>query len=229
MKKIVVWLMLGCIVLSLVGCNGSKSNTTISGKEDGVEQQDDVKEDSNNEEIKSDEVIDENWGVDENCVTEKNDVKLRANIKFPYLCGIVEGTGKIAYQTDNSLVLLGKEIDFNEPEVEDGKIENIFPAYFEKVTEIMEAYRGAGFKDYKFDITSKEILTINEYEMCKYIGKHTFSSRKESFEIGFVAYATKLKGNDAIVYWMVFDETEEQSLGRLIESHADKMAQTLHE
>mgnify|MGYP003300822225 CR=1 FL=1 len=172
---------------------------------------------------------DDKWGVDENTITEKNDKKVRAHIKFPNLCGIVEGTGKIAYQPDESLVLLGSEIDFNEPEIEGNKIENIFPAYFIKVAEIMEAYRGAKYKDFEFEITSKETVNVNGYEMCKYTGKHTFASRKDNYEMNFVAYATRLKGNDAVVYWMVLDETDDQILSDVIESHADKMAQTLHE
>lgn len=227
MKKKVIL----CLSLILLFILTSCGNNTV--------QAEGVNKDTSTENINSsgeteresteDNSVNDNWGVDENCVTEKNGVTLRAYIKFPYLCGIVEGTGKIAYQTDESLVLLGKEISFEEPEVEGDKIENIFPAYFGKVAEIMEAYRGAKYKDFEFEITSKETVDVNGYEMCKYTGKHTFASRKDSFEMNFVAYATRLKGNDAVVYWMVLDETDNQSLSEVIESHADKMAQTLHE
>ena len=48
-------------------------------------------------------------------------------------------------------------------------------------------------------------------------------------EMDFVSYTTRLKGNNAAIYWMVIDESVDHSLGKLIESHADKMAQTLHE
>lgn len=177
----------------------------------------------------TEENVDDKWGVDENIITEKEEQKLRAYIKFPNICGMVKGTGKIAYQPDESIVVLGSEIDFNEPEIEEDKIENIFPAYFEKVAEIIAGYRGAKYKDFEFEITSKETVNVNGYEMCKYTGKHTFASRDNNFEMNFVAYATRLKGNDAVVYWMVLDETDDQSLSEVIESHADKMAQTLHE
>lgn len=226
MKKKVILCLSLILLFVLTACG----NNTVHAE--GVKK-DTSTEDMNSSEGLESELteneVDDGWGVDENTITEKNDKKARAYIKFPNLCGIVEGTGKIAYQPDESLVLLGSEIDFEEPEVEGNKIENIFPAYFGKVAEIMEAYRGAKYKDFEFEITSKETVNVNGYEMCKYTGKHTFASRDNSFEMNFVAYATRLKGNDAVVYWMVLDETDDQSLSEIIESHADKMAQTLHE
>lgn len=130
---------------------------------------------------------------------------------------------------DDTLVILGAENDFEEPTIEGDPIANIFPAYFQKVNGILEAYRGSRYKDFAFEIISQESLSVNDYEMCKYKGKHTFTYKGENVEMSFVAYATRLKANDAVVYWMVLDETDEQSLSELIESHADKMAKSLHE
>ena len=227
-KKILNILLISTLILGLTACGNENVSTEDINKDSSTEKVDtNTKFDSQETETEQTEV--ENWGVDESTVAERDDVKSRAYIKFPTLSGIDRGTGKIAYQTDKSLVILGSEIDFNEPEVENDKSESIFPAYFLKVVEIMKAYREYDFNDFAFEITKQETLTVNDYEMCKYFGKHTFTFDGEPCEIAFVAYTTRLKGNNAAVYWMVLDETEDQSLSSVIESHADKMAQTLHE
>lgn len=227
MKKRILWCLMTLVLVSgITACGTNTENAAGTDKDETIGKTDYFTGDEQND---SEEEESENWGVDESLVTEKNNKMLRLHIKFPQLGGIVEGTGKIAYQKDNSLVLLGGENNFNEPEVEGDKLDNILPAYFDKVIEIMEAYREYDFKDFVFEITDKELVTVNDYEMCKYTGIHTFTFKDEPCEMAFVAYATRLKGNDAVAYWMVLDETEDQSLGEVIESHADKMAQTLHE
>ena len=223
MKKMIsILLTLMLVCLSLTAC-GNKADQEQSNKINSSE------EISSNENTDISSEDDTPWGVDENKITEKNDVKARVYIKFPYLTGITKGQGKIAYQNDGSLVILGSESDFEEPTVENGKVENIFPAYFDKVKGTLKLYRQVDYSDYDFEIQNKKVISINDYEMCKYTGIHNFKLNGENKSISFVAYSTKLKSNDAAVYWMVLDDTAEQSLGSTIESHADKMAESLHE
>lgn len=223
MKKLFTVLMIAVLLcLSLTACG----NESIKEPNDNTDSSIQSSETSNIQEPQKE---DEIWGVEENKITEKNDKKARVYIKFPYLTGITKGQGKVAYQTDGSLVILGSESDFEEPNVDGGKVENIFPAYFEKIKGTLKLYRQVDYSDYDFEIKTKEVITVNNYEMCKYIGNHTFTLNGEKKSISFVGYSTKLNSNDAAVYWMVLDDTTEQSLGSTIESHADKMAESLHE
>ena len=169
------------------------------------------------------------WGVQEEIVSGKNDILATAYIRFPTLSGIVRGTGKIAYQTDDTLVLLDAERKTGSPELDRDSCDGVFPAYFEQTKKIMKSYRQMNYEDFDFTVETKEVVTINGYEMCKYTGKHTFTVDGEAAQLNYVAYATKLKENDAIVYWMVLDESVDQSLGNTIEEYAQKMAYSLCE
>ena len=71
--------------------------------------------------------------------------------------------------------------------------------------------------------------TIGEYKMHVFEGKLSFMNDTKPMNFTFVAYATKLKSNNGIAYWMVFDITDELSEGNLIREHAYNMALTLRE
>lgn len=212
------------LLLNLTACGVTKVNEDSIGKENSIEKNTELESDNTQEE----EVAVETWGNEESTVREKDNQTAWAYIKFPELLGITEGSGEIAYQPDGSLVIFDGQYS-NSPADSGVPADEIFPIYFEQTTKIMKAYKGFGYENFKFEVVEKENTIINDYEMCKYIGKHTFEGDGKTYEMSFVAYATRLKGNDAAVYWMVLDETGDQSLGELIESHADKMAKTLHE
>lgn len=222
MKKTITFLLLiSLLCLTLTACsNDNKQKTSNINTSEQV---------SENQSANNSNVEEAEWGVPESRLTIRNNIETRAYIKFPFLAGIIKGPGLVAYQTDGSLVFLSTEMDYKEPDINDRKSENIFPAYFEKTIDMMSAYRRIDHENFNFEISSKENVKINDYEMCKYKGLHTFTVKGEEKSISYVAYATKLKANDAVVYWMVLDDTEDQSLGSVIESHADKMAESLHE
>lgn len=88
----------------------------------------------------------------------------------------------------------------------------------------MRLYRGLTYSDFAFQVTTTESATIKGYEMCKFEGVHTFAIDGVAQTMNFVAYATQLKANGAYVYWMVLDETTDQSLGNTIAEHAYNMA-----
>lgn len=234
MKKILTILLSLAMIVGLCACgsekqteNNEKGNTDTN-IESIVEEVDDEKEDESEENM-------EDWGVQEKIVAKKNDTFTTAYIKFPTLSGITEGTGKIAYQKDNTLVILDAEHKDVFPNVTASSCEDVFPAYFEQTKSIIDAYRQMDYDNFEFNVSNKETVTVNGYEMCKYTGKHTFTIDTYSdegtidCEMNFVAYATKLNGNGVYVYWMVLDESEDQSLSKTIEEYADKMAKTLHE
>lgn len=229
MKKLFLSLLCGVMLIGLsTGCGKQITEETPNNNSTNTEN-------SSKEEQKEPEINLDNWGVQENLTTRKNNNTITAWIKFPTLSGITRGTGKVAYQKDKTLVLFDGERQTGSPELVGGKIENVLPAYFEQANVIMDAYRQMNWSDFDFKVNSKEVMTINGYEMCKYTGKHTSTFKDvntfetENIEMNFVAYATKLKGNDAVVYWIVIDESEDQSLGKTIEEYAKNMAYTLHE
>lgn len=220
MKKIILTtILLGCLMFGLVWCGNKEPNITKANNP--TESNRDEKE-SESEQKHNGEVESEKWGVAESHISEKNGIKSRIYINFPTLCGIMEGSGKIAYQEDGSLVILDSQYKYS-PVIDDELlVDQVFPAYFEQTIKIINAYQNAYFKDFAFEITDKELVTVNDYEMCKYTRTHTFTFKDEPCEMAFVAYATRLKGNDAVAYWMVLDETEDQSqvhLQEVVQQH----------
>ena len=232
MKKIIYCLIIALVVcLSATACGENQDKDGSSAKST-AQQETETQGNTENEETPTEtpaETPIEDWGVAENIISKNNSMYARAHLKFPGLSGRDEGTGKIAYQLDETLVILDSQCRGDEPEVEGDLVENVFPAYLDKAKKIMKAYRGVRGKDFEFNINEKESVVINGYDMCKYVGEHTYTFNDEEKSIAFVAYATKLKTNGAFVYWMVLDESEDQSLGDLIESHAENMAKTLYD
>lgn len=205
----------------------------MTGNKDNENKDDKVAiKDSNVKEDKEEFDVTE-WGVQESIVSKKNDKLGCAYIKFPTLSGITRGTGKIAYQKDETLVILDAERKTGSPAVD--LIENVFPAYFDQTKDIMDSYRQMNYENFEFSVSEKETMNINGYEMCKFTGKHTYTVKDvntfevENININYVAYATQLKTNGAYVYWMVLDESEDQSLTKIIEDYAYKMALSLKE
>ena len=231
MKRVLLMLLVALLTLNcLAGCGKDKKPTNVDTPltTEKLEQ-------TQFPEATSSDNKDEEWGVQEMKVTEKNGVITTALIKFPHLTGIVRGTGKIAYQNDKSLVILDSERPTGSPSMPNDACEDVFPAYFEQTRAIIDSYRQMNYDNFEFTVSHKEIVTVNGYEMCKFTGKHTFTVKDvntfeiKNLDINFVAYATKLNGNGAYVYWMVLDESEDQSLTKTIEEYADKMAKTLSE
>ena len=230
MKKSVVTILSIVLIFSFFGCDKGTNNASDMAEKSSAKAEETASEATTAEPTETPaETPIEDWGVAENIISKNNSMYARAHLKFPGLSGRDEGTGKIAYQLDETLVILDSQCRGDEPEVEGDLVENVFPAYLDKAKKIMKAYRGVRGKDFEFNINEKESVVINGYDMCKYVGEHTYTFNDEEKSIAFVAYATKLKTNGAFVYWMVLDESEDQSLGDLIESHAENMAKTLYD
>lgn len=180
----------------------------------------------------------EGWGVWDKIVASNDS----GDVSSIYICVPTSelyliGSGLISYQADETLVICGGPHAVGNDYESITEVDKIFPAYFEQTIKIVENFRTHfhNCSDYAFKLTAQENIKINDYEMCRYTGVHTYT--EENIETGeiaeksmnFVAYATKIKENNAPVYWMVLDNSEDQSLGELIEADALNMAKTVHE
>lgn len=233
MKKILCTIIIVAIALQCLSC----------GSDESV---DDVPEESTSQSIESieptikteDEIVptpktedntDEEWGSVETIMTENDDGEYcKVYIHLPAFSGINEATGKVSAQLDHTLIILDAQINSRYPM--DGKdIDQVLPTYFPQTIDIFDSYRSEWYQNFDFTIKTREIVTINGYKMCKYVGTNTFTYNDEPGSRQFVAYATQTKTNGAYVYWMVMDESKDQSQGALIADHAERMAYTIYE
>lgn len=152
-----------------------------------------------------------------------------AQIKFPELLGNQYGTAMMGQQPDGTLVMFDVRWPKYIPE-EVGSVEEVFPAYFVQAQENMRCYRNKQWGNFSFEITEQERLTVNGYEMCKYKGVHkSTDDKKEAREFYYVAYAAAVNEGKDYVYWIVLDNSKDQSLHDTAEYNADMMAKTLSE
>lgn len=202
----------------------------INGQRNGQKEQQEQQSQKQEDILTKEDTEAKEWGVPEAIVVYNGKMQTVC-IKFPQYAGIPEGTGEMAMQGDGSFVFLdgqGMNTDIDVPE---DKIENVFPAYFEQTADSFNSSYIGIREDYAFELKDKELVTIADYEMCKFTGTCSFTiiSPKEKRTIDFVAYATKSKNTGAYVYWMVLDESEDGSLGDVIEDHARNMAESIKE
>lgn len=169
----------------------------------------------------------DNWGVVDGHTASNDSGMAQFFIHLPLNPGSQRGGALLAVQEDASVVIVDGE-NFLAP-VEIDSLDTLFPTWFESPKASVADYMGMAGADYEFEVTDQEMVTIGEYEMCRYEGKHTYTYHKEPKESQWVAYATKLKTNGAYVYWMVLDYSEDQSMSDTIADHAQKIALTLEE
>lgn len=222
-RLLLIFMLIG--VLGLSAC-GSDNNETESPNPEIIQSTLLESSVSESQETVSEENTTE-WGVTQRFSTSNNDIRTPIFINFPDLSGIPEGTGLIAYQDDATRVVLDSYLGGVSPEVEG--IEDVLPAYFEQTKAIFRANFGVQYSDAQFIIHSQELVSINDYEMCKYIGTHKYMYDGKPCDNKYVAYTTQVKANGAYIYWLVQDESKDQSLFETIEEYAYKMATTLLE
>lgn len=227
MKKIIATILALVMVLSLAACGGKTEEPTSGNDTPNVEQ---PKEETKAPAVEAPAPTEEPagpWGVTDNFTAFANDTFGGYYINFPELTGVPKGSGLVAYQSDGSLVIVDGQIIGGTIEV--GSVDEVLPAYFEQTIIMMDLYRNSAYDNFAFEIASQEHTTVNGYEMCKYAGVHSFTMDGVAATNNFVAYATQLNSNGAYVYWMVLDETADQSLGNTIADHAYRMALSLVE
>ena len=227
MKRIFTFIL--CLML-IICCVACKKDETID-KASNENSKESVEEESTDS-MPADDDEETPWGVTENTVVDNNNKLLRVFVNFSDFTGPTRGSGKLATQSDGSIMLF----DGQSPEITlpSEKIEDVFPAYFERAVFMLESEYVAKRKNFDFTIEQKENVTINEYEMCKISGKHSYTVvdenyKEKDYSCNYVAYATRTKGNNAIVYWMVIDGTKDNSLVNKIDELGQKMANSFCE
>ncbi|SCX11731.1 hypothetical protein SAMN02910339_01649 [Lachnospiraceae bacterium YSD2013] len=171
------------------------------------------------------------WGSYKDFVTRDNHMY----IKYPSL--IPTSTNHVAYQTDPTVAMFdyASENSYTD-EITD--LESILKVSIENGEEFgspiywMKDYWNIYTDGYvTMSISSTELETIGQYDCCKYIGTATHAGDYDKTEITtqFVAYSAYTKNGNEPFYWMVFDVSEDQSLGSTIADYAKKMGYTIVE
>ena len=218
---IVISLLLLCFCLT--ACGGDKEpgkeTSTNSTSQDEVINTD--IEDSN---VKVEEI----YKIDDSINAENSSgVMGTAYIKLPELASMRRGQGQVVEQSNDMLILMGGQ--HLETTITSNVIEEVLNDFFVQPIDVLSKYRRVDYQNYKFSISDTENMTINDYQMCKYKGEHTFTNNGENGKMNYVAFVAKLKSNDAYVYWIVLDESTEQNQSKDIDMCATKIAESLHE
>ena len=217
MKKKLFGVLLCVVLVSVfvVGCGKGKSENKDTEKEVVTH----VKKEHIEE---NDKLAD--WGEWETVSAQTSTSAPRmVFIKFPDTVGERHATGKLAKQKDGTLVLFDGQVYVETPNVENPK--STFPNYFDQLTDILSDYRGEGFSDFKYNIEEVKELEKNNFPMCKFVGAHSYNESGTVKTVSICIYAAKIN-NGAIAYWAVLDDSADQSLAKLVEKNADKMAET---
>lgn len=232
MKKIIsIILVLVMVCACLTACTGSKNENDVNSSSKNELQQDDT---NNGRDKDSESSNDGIFDVLDVIHTESLDrVFGSAYINLPQVASMSKGMGNVAEQNDKTLILFsGEHGDDFSTEAHSGKytLENVFSVFLEQPISILSHYRRVDNTDYAFEIETSELVEINGYKMCKHTGKHTYKAAdRGDLSLKYVAYITNLKSNNAYVYWIVLDESEDQSQGAKIDEYATKIAKSLRE
>ena len=124
------------------------------------------------------------------------------------------------------MVVLGGQNDYT-PEIT--AVSELLPAYTENVKTVLFATYGGFSENFVLTVESDKSVTVGEYKMHKFTGTMELDVLDDHYKLPFVAYATTLKSNGGYAYWLVYDKTADQSMGDVIEEHADNMAKTFRE
>ena len=156
-------------------------------------------------------------------------------IKYPSL--IPTSSNYVAYQADNTIALFmdttgcsysGEITDLDA--IIEKSIEN--PEEFSSPIYQMKKYWSIVLEGYvDMNIDSKTRETVGQYDCCKFVGTATHVGDFDKVEhvTQFVGYATFQKSDNTPIYWIVFDESEDQSQAELVAEHAKKMGYTIVE
>ena len=220
MKKFIILVFIFAMMLTLVACNKEDEPPKDNGSSTPTDQEEDVNETEDPLE----------WGVMDQFSADNENLIESYYINFPHYTGVSEGHSMIAEQLDGTVALIsGQNID--SPEI--SSTAELFPAYFDQLQNSLESYYGLRSSNYELSLTNTDSTTIGEYDMYIFTGTIAFDYDLQGEilhrEYQFISYATTLKSNRAYAYWVVYDETEDQSKGELIKEHALNMAKTFRE
>lgn len=225
MRRLLLVVVLVFCILLCAACSENGRQDISEKKEMEVTDEVNSAEDATTENPEENEEI---WGSPERISTTNHEGKLgNFFISLPHYNTIKKGGGRVAQQTDGTLILIDTESRLDESIPQ--SLEEAFEFYKYKGVDCLDSYRNWDYENFDFITKTSEIVEINGYKMSKHTGTHTFTFKDAPYEMNFVAYVTQLKANDGYIFWMVIDETEEQSLSETISSHGENMAKSLVE
>lgn len=231
MKKRVYSLLLALCIGILSGCGGEEVKNNLSQGNASLDASG-VQSAAESVESTQDSELDQR-GIESNTVTF-NGKSVVAKIRVPGMLGYTAGRAYYGDNLDGTTYHFGGYVQTMEiplyetlPETLEAYEEQIL-SVFKKIVGSMQYSNGAFVAD------TTEIVEINGYEMCRFTATHTYDYFNYDWETvpmtqQCAGYITRLKNNGGVVYWIVVDESEDQSLGDLLLPHADSMAQSLWE
>lgn len=225
MKKTIALVLAAMMLLAMAACgNESKEDPigTTKGQnfENGVAATEAMGE-TQNQKL-------ENWGVVDDFAVQNEELEsATVFFRWPNATGRSAATGEASTQSDGTFVLVDGYSNGISPK--GVALKEFFPAYFEQTINAFSNNYGVRYENGKLTADEGEISQINGYEVCKFTGHHTFTFSGQPYDYQYVAYVTTLKSNGAYVYWLVQDETVDQSAGKQMEENALNIIQSIWE
>lgn len=151
---------------------------------------------------------------------------LQFSIAMPCNEGVVVTNGFGGPQDDGTFVFVGSQKDTDK--IGDIDFKDSFSFFKEIICSNINELKSDKFE--KIDIVTNESEQINHggKTFLKTAGKVIFTSKKGSTEKQFVSYVNQLS-NDAYIFWIVIDESDNQSLLKTINETALTMSETIKE
>ena len=192
-NKIIKTVVLMLTIISFLSACGKGAISTKTTSEKVNSSETLINEIDETKETKAKDKEDYNWvGVlDRYGFRVTGEGKIAFDILYPTLSPTSSGC---TYQKDASLVLITTPgLDGNYQAIKVSNLENTLEESKPNIIMDIERYRGGSFKNLDFVVETQELMTINDLEMCKYTGKHTYTLDGNAQEIPFVAYAVDTK------------------------------------
>ena len=223
MKKIISLILAALLLLSMTACGGKQETPAGTGSQEQTQPQ----QTATPTQGQTQETEPAEWGVEGDISTRNNKNTISVQFKWPHYYGKSANAGEAAEQLDGTFVLVDKYVSGSSPE--GVELKDFYPAYLEQTVASYAGFYGRFYEDGAITVGEGQLETIGEYEVCKYSGTHAYKLEGKPKEHQIVVYATVVKANQSLVYWVVEDVTEDQSAGQLIQSHAEKIIQSIQE
>lgn len=234
-KALIIFLTVFVVAATLAGCSGSGNDTSVQSSDGTAES----KTESTVNSTAASEGTDTKYKCTNHLNTEKDDKYVDFYINTPYFKLIEEGGTGLYGDLGNGTKVFVASVN---PYIydDDSFDENKFPADFGEMKELVENFRGdSSADDMEFSIEKAKKVSHAGYDMIRYTGTHTYryfgaEDYETSPEMKYFAYVMRLKGNNAVVSWLVLDDvtnTASHTATSLAEAEkiADKMAETVRE
>ena len=229
MKRFLIFFLVAILAISLTACGGDK-NIADDSSDNVVTTQGEVDPQPTVNQIIENEY---NPVLVTMASDNKENVAQYFNIMFPTDEGREIRYGRGSAALDGTWVICGTSI-INDI-IECNSVAEIYESYGARWEETVEKMRhDNSYSDCRFTVENREMTEISGFSMIRYEGTHTYNytdfntGAVNPFSCSFVAYGTQLS-NGGFVYWIVFDDSADQSLKDRVILNAENMAKSLEE